>query len=261
MKNQLNFKKISSFFLIVFITAILGGIVSYVRAAYVEPAGAPVGNNSPAPILVDATGPFPNGEPGYFKMGKLGVAKDKTNDVDNSQFNAHSLVVMGLLTTDALTSSYQNRIRAELETNSSLYPLFVGNPTNSSFMQMNSNNTSPLTFRVLEHTRVPRMVIGSKSAPGDLYHLYLAEGSNATNLGKSGQYDIYALGSPNNKTSFCTLTDAQLKNSGCPAMTYMGQLFPDPNPSTNGDVVASCHQTTPQSSSSPYSNFNKGSCY
>jgi len=230
-------KKFLSLGLIIVFTAIIGGALSYVRAAYIEPAGSPTGNNSPAAVLSGGVDKFPNSETGYFKMGKLGVTKDKTNSpVDEAQFNAHSLVVMGLLTTDSLTSSYTNRIRAELETNSSLYPLYVGNPTISTFMQTNPNS-APLTFKVTEHTRVPRMVIGSKTAPADLYNLYLEPGSNATNMGKNNSY--------------CTLTADKLKSTGCPARKYMGQIIPG----TGSEVVASCYDTTPVASP-----VNTGAC-
>ncbi len=235
--SNINLKKFFSFTAIIVITAVVGGALSYVRAAYVEPAGSPMGNNSPAAVLSGNADKFPNSETGYFKMGKLGVTKDKTNSpVDDGQFNAHSLVVMGLLTTDSLTSSYTNRIRAELETNSALYPLYVGDPTNSTFMQ-NNVNSSPLTFKVTEHTRVPRMVIGSKTASADLYNFYVEPGSNATNMGKNNSY--------------CTLTADKLKSTGCPVRTYMGQIIPG----TGSEVVVSCYDTTPVASP-----VNKGAC-
>lgn len=234
--NNRNFKKIFSFTAVITITALIGGALSYVRAAYVEPAGSPVGNNIPAPIMTGNV-EFQNGELGWFKTGKLGVTKDKTTTpVDEAQFNASSLVVMGLLNTESLTSSYSNRIRAELDTNSALYPLYVGDPTKSIFMQMNQNNTDPLTFKVSEHTRAPRMVIGSKTAPADLYNFYVEPGSNATNLGKSNSY--------------CTLTASKL-TTGCPARRYMGQIIPG----TGSEVVAACYSTTPVASP-----VNEGAC-
>ena len=258
--------------LIFLITALLGGFVSYVRAAYIEPLSAPGLNNAPSPILTgdvpsSGSGTFPVGQKGFFKIGKIGITNNKDNNaVDQNQFTNNTMVVMGQTSAESFTSAYSNRIRAELSSNSQLFALYVGNPALGTFLQRNSDS-SPINFIVKDHTRAPRIVIGSKTAPGNAYNLYLAEGSNATNLGKSLDSSTYS-GGPggqdytiNNKTSFCTLTETQLKNSGCPAMTYMGQIFPDPNTGTSGDVVASCHQTTPQSVSYPYGNFNKGSCY
>jgi hypothetical protein len=251
-------KKITSIALIIFITTLLGGLVSYVRAAYIEPLGGPAGNNAPAPVLTSdvTSNGFGPGEKGFLKIGKLGITSNSgTNPVDANQFNSSSLVVMGQTSADSFTSSYSNRIRAELPTSSQLFPLYVGDPVAGTLFQKNTDNT-PINFIVKDHTRAPRIVVGSLSASPSNYNLYVEPGTKGTNLGQSGDFSTYSGGySPKNQTSFCTLTAAKLASTGCPVGTYLSQVFPG----SSGDV-AKCSDLTPQTSSYPLSNFNKGAC-
>ncbi len=238
-------KKSLSLFTIVAITVFASGLMSYVRAAFVEPAGAPDDNNNPAPVLLSDTN-----KAGFVKIGKLGITKDlSTSPVETAAFDKNTLVVAGQLAADSLASNGDFNINAELETNSTLSALFVGDPTQNSFMQTNPDS-SPKTFLVTGHTRAPRLVAGSKGAPAGAYNLYLAEGSNATNLGKNNEY--------------CTLTKAQLQNQGCPSSysyrtvnvgTYLGQVIVT-NGSSSSDIVASCYVLTPSATQN-----NLGSCY
>ena len=246
----MNSKKILSIFAIVAIATVFSGILSYVRADYVEPAGAPVANNVPAPMPAD------DSTSSFVKKGKLGLTNNKsTNPVDTDQFLNNVLVIMGQLSAESLTSNGRFRIMAELPSNSTHTAVFLGDPTNSSFMQSNLDG-SPRSFlvtgnsTVTGHTRVPRMVVGSKTASPSNYNLYVEPGTNATNLGKNNDY--------------CTLTKDQLQNQGCPyersyrgvkVGTYLGQVFVLPT-SSSSDVVAACYIATPTANPS-----NIGSCY
>lgn len=257
--RKINMKKILSIALIVIITTVFGGLLSYVNA-FIGPAGQAPANNTPAPVNADSTGFF-------LKKGKLGVSDDrnannKIKEIDANAFTDNVLVVMGQMSIKgALTANGQMRIRGELSDTSKNFPLLVTNNVNNidsntgrptSLFNVNSNST-PLTFFTTDHTRVARIVAGSPTAdpltsPG--YNLYVEPGSKATNLGTSNDY--------------CTLTKDELKNKGCPTTsapynsnnpppsyrsvygpaTYLGQVFLTSN-SANSDIVAACYYVTP----------------
>ncbi len=227
-------KKILSISFIIVLTIFISGTLSYIKAAFVEPAGSPPNSNTPAPVLLGDSNLF-----AFVKLGKLGITRDaSTAPVENAAFDKNVLVVGGQLATDSLASNGNLTINAELETSSSLKALFVGDPTQNSFMQVNPDS-SPRTFLVSSHTRAPRLVAGSKGAPAGAYNLYLAEGSNATNLGKNNDY--------------CVLTKDELQNKGCPhnysyrnvnVGTYLGQVIVTSS-SASTDEVASCYMVTP----------------
>ncbi len=236
-------KKILSIALIIIITTVFGGLMSYVTAAYIEPAGSAPANNTPAPINVDNTGYF-------LKLGKLGVSDDrntnnKIREIDATAFTNNVLVVMGQLTALSLASNGEMRFRGELNTSSTKHALMVSpNGTSSPLMQTNPN-ASPLTFFTDDRTRAARIVVGSETADSlspNNYNLYVEPGSKATNFGTSNSY--------------CTLTPSVLANTGCPVArsyagttvgTYLGQVFVTAN-SGSTDEVAACYFITPSAS-------------
>lgn len=236
-------KKILSIIAIVAVTTAFSGLLSFVKAAYIEPAGSAPANNTPAPINVDNTGYF-------LKKGKLGVSDDrntnnKIREIDANAFTENVLVVMGQLTALSLSSNGEMRFRGELNTSSTKPALMVSpNGTTSPLMQSNPNNT-PLTFYTANRTRAARVVVGSATADSlspTPYNLYVEPGSKATNFGTNNSY--------------CTLTKAALATTGCPASrsyagtnvgTYLGQVFLTPS-SASTDIVAACYFVTPNSS-------------
>ncbi len=239
-------KKILSLFGIILIAAFLGGTLSYVKASYTDPAGNPVGNNVPAPLLLSDIND--SGFAGFRKLGKLGITSDKNNSIDDSQLTENALVVNGQVSSEGFAvTNNPFSVWAHLESSSILPALFFGDPTDSSLMQKNANGSSR-TFTVLNHTRAPRIVVGSKSAPAGLFNLFVVEESNATNLGINHN--------PNTvQNNYCTLTANDLKDKGCPNKTYLAQVFPG----SGSNVVAVCREIITQDTT--YGNHNNGSCY
>lgn len=261
-------KKTISLLAITAVAIFVGGILSYVKAAYIEPsANAPAGN-TPAPILLSNEASNSAYIP-FRKLGKLGITDDINKAIDADQFTDSTLVVMGQTASNGLSVSGLARIFAELETTATVNPLFVGDPTNASLLQTDGNGKIRL-FTTNAHTRAPRIVVGSKSVSPAFYNLFIAEGAKATNLGKSTEFSNYSLGqtgyTPSGGTAFCTLTANDLRDKGCPSVnsggvyknTYLSQVIPG----SGTDVVARCNDlVTTNTSWYPYSNYNKGSCY
>lgn len=256
-------KKFFSGALIVVIALLVGGALSYVRAGYVEPAGSPTGNNTPSPILItDQTGDYRQ----FRKLGKIGFTESVNKSIDTTELANQATVVMGQVSSNGLFAAYTSRIRANLETTSALFPLFVGDPTDPSLQQYK-------TVSVAGHTRAPRIVAGSRSAPADLFNLFVQESSGATNLGRGTKYFYQGSGSnygtncpsgvcsydTRNQNHFCTLTSNELKSTGCPAQTYLQQVIPG---GYGTQVVGVCRYLVNDGNDDfPYSEYNQGSCY
>jgi len=227
----MNIKKTASFVLIVLLTVIFSGTLSYVKAKYVDPAGAPVANNVPSPILLQAIGGFPTGVYGFSKLGKIGITSNKsTTPVDTTRFDTANFVVMGQLSTDSLAVNNSGAIiKSEVSTASSIdYPLFVGLPfsIDSSLLQKDANN-NPRLMTVTDHTRAARIVIGSKTANPGNYNFYVEPG-----------YRIWGLGhTPGYPHSFCALNESELVSKGCPSGTMMTKIVPAVSTGAN---VAEC---------------------
>lgn len=221
-------KKYSSYLFVLIIGLGFGLGLTYLKADYVDPQTNIQTNNNPAPVLLsDLTGDTP-----FSKLGKFGITVTGTT-LDSNAFTGNALVVGGQTATDSLAVTGDTRIYAELPTNSVLNALQFGDPTSTTFAQLDIGNL-PRVFTVEDHTRAARFVIGSSWAYPSWYNLYLNEGST-TNLGDF------------KNSSYCTLNATQLSTKGCPSdylgehiPTYMRQVI-----GTGTGATAQCYILTP----------------
>ncbi len=227
----------------------LGLGLTYVGAAYTDPAQSAPGANTPAPILLnDISGSSTAGA--FRKLGKLGVTIVGKN-VDEAQFVDNSLVIAGQASSQGLAVPGRVDMLAQLPSNSGLNSLFFGDPTvvtgDYMFVQVDGNN-KPRLVTVGDHTRVARIVAGSHTASAGNYNLYVEPGDNATNLGKQVSW-------AGTRTPYCTITANKLESTGCPLGTYLGQIFPE----TGNAVAGACYDITP--GEGRYTTNSHGSCY